>query len=512
MLSLTAFADELEREKARQRTYDAMLRKARLGHVTGGRVFGYDNVRQDTGGVRRVINDAEAAVVREIFTRCARGQGRRVIALALNAAGSPSPRSQQARPQGWCSSSVREVLHRPLYRGEIVWNKTRKRNTWGQQEPQNRPESEWLRLPAPDLRIVTDETWDAAHERLQASRGTYLRHTDGRVWGKPTDGLESKYLLRTGLAQCAVCGGGLYVTSRSHGRQRAFFYACTTFHRKGHTVCANNRQIAMEAADWAVMEAVQDELLDPGVVAQAVWEAAGTLVQAPPDFTARLEALVAREATLTAITGRLTAAISAGGELTPLVTELKAREQERERLQTERRQIETIAHATPDDFTEVERVLLERVKDWRAAANPNIAQARQVLRKLLRGRVLITPKPDGTCELSGQADYGKLFSGIPLACEITGRGDTRSLFLSLKTLDWRPDDELRAKAVDHLAPQAAAGGHERRKCHAHLPTFRHFPKNVLQVAAVSGARRYRIGGPGPGAAPLPTGDAVRGRE
>ena len=29
MLSLTAFADELEREKARQRTYDAMLRKAR---------------------------------------------------------------------------------------------------------------------------------------------------------------------------------------------------------------------------------------------------------------------------------------------------------------------------------------------------------------------------------------------------------------------------------------------------------------------------------------------------
>ena len=44
MLSLTAFADELEREKARQRTYDAMLRKASAGHVTGGACFGYDNV------------------------------------------------------------------------------------------------------------------------------------------------------------------------------------------------------------------------------------------------------------------------------------------------------------------------------------------------------------------------------------------------------------------------------------------------------------------------------------
>jgi len=43
LLSVTAFADKLEREKARQRTHDAMLRKARAGHVTGGRVYGYDN-------------------------------------------------------------------------------------------------------------------------------------------------------------------------------------------------------------------------------------------------------------------------------------------------------------------------------------------------------------------------------------------------------------------------------------------------------------------------------------
>ena len=44
MLSLTAFADELEREKARQRVTDAMLRKARAGHVCGGQCFGYRNV------------------------------------------------------------------------------------------------------------------------------------------------------------------------------------------------------------------------------------------------------------------------------------------------------------------------------------------------------------------------------------------------------------------------------------------------------------------------------------
>jgi site-specific DNA recombinase len=78
MLSLTAFADELEREKARQRTYDAMQRKARAGHVTGGRVFGYDNVeitRSDgqRSHVERRINETEAEVVRRIFRMCSDG-------------------------------------------------------------------------------------------------------------------------------------------------------------------------------------------------------------------------------------------------------------------------------------------------------------------------------------------------------------------------------------------------------------------------------------------------------
>src|SRR3954454_2972742 len=80
MLSLTAFADELEREKARQRTYDAMVRKARAGHVTGGRVFGYDNVEiMGVDGKRshvvRQVNDEQAAIVRRIFEMSASGHG-----------------------------------------------------------------------------------------------------------------------------------------------------------------------------------------------------------------------------------------------------------------------------------------------------------------------------------------------------------------------------------------------------------------------------------------------------
>src|SRR5690606_4415169 len=130
LLSVTAFADELEREKARQRTYDALLRKAKAGHVTGGRVFGYDNVDVlnpdgSRAHVERRINEAEAAVVRAIFQRYADGYGFTSIAKQLNAEGALSPRAQQGRPHGWVSSSIREVLHRELYHGRIVWGATK---------------------------------------------------------------------------------------------------------------------------------------------------------------------------------------------------------------------------------------------------------------------------------------------------------------------------------------------------------------------------------------------------
>ena len=91
--------------------------------MAGGTIFGYDNTGPK-GQRTRCINEAEAAVVRSIYERFATGEGLRTIALALNRSGALSPRAQQGRPNGWSASSVREVLHRPLYRGEVVFGKT----------------------------------------------------------------------------------------------------------------------------------------------------------------------------------------------------------------------------------------------------------------------------------------------------------------------------------------------------------------------------------------------------
>src|SRR5215813_14189885 len=55
-----SLAASFERRRARQRTYDALRRRAEAGAVTGGRVFGYRNERDGKGYVRRVIDQAEA--------------------------------------------------------------------------------------------------------------------------------------------------------------------------------------------------------------------------------------------------------------------------------------------------------------------------------------------------------------------------------------------------------------------------------------------------------------------
>lgn len=72
----------------------------------------------------------------------------------MNADQAPAPRPQHQRPAGWSPSTIYEILHRPLYRGEIVWNKTRKRDAEGKTAATARPASEWLHVDRPEFGIA----------------------------------------------------------------------------------------------------------------------------------------------------------------------------------------------------------------------------------------------------------------------------------------------------------------------------------------------------------------------
>jgi hypothetical protein len=416
MLSLTAFTDELEREKARQRTYDAMIRKARAGHVTGGRVFGYDNepVLGPDGHrshVERRINEREAAVVRRIFELCASDHGVRAIAKLLNGTGEPAPRAQQGRPVAWSQSSVWECLRRPLYRGEVVWNQTRKRDRWGQkQQQQPRESAEWIRLDRPHLRIVSEHIWRAAHARLDGAREDYVRRNAGRTWGRPTDGTESKYLL-TGLAQCGLCHGGLFVHSRAHGTRRGFFYACTSYHLRGREVCDNRQLLPMDATNRSVLDTFREDLLNPLVIERALSKLEDRL--AVPADEVRVSALASERQRIQGEIARLTAALAAGGGLASIVGAIREREQRLETIADELQQSSAAADALSLPLDVIMPEVRLRLSDWQAVLVEESTQARQMLRTLLRGRLVFTPDLEQhACDFVGEGDRSEVFRGL----------------------------------------------------------------------------------------------------
>jgi DNA invertase Pin-like site-specific DNA recombinase len=336
LMSVTAFADELEREKARQRVYDAMTRKARAGHVTGGRVFGYNNLEVlgasgQRSHVERRINENEAIVVRHIFEMCAAGAGLTRTAKALNEEHLPAPRPQLGRPIGWAHTSVREVLFRELYRGVIVWNQTRKRDRWGQKNQHPRPEVDWMRVPAPHLQIVSEELWRAAHARRDVRR---RRTADqAKAVAVQSRDVEARYLL-TGFGRCGICGGGWLGHSRDHGRARVKFYGCATHAKRGARVCQNGMVARTDAIDREVLATLTEDVLRPTVIDRAIAIALEDLAPAESDRARRqLEAELRK---VTDECERLSQAIGRGGRLTPLLDRLTRQDARAEVLRAER--------------------------------------------------------------------------------------------------------------------------------------------------------------------------------
>ena len=426
LLSVSAFADEVERQRASQRTADAMRRKAESGHVTGGRVFGYDNrdVYADTLGadgrrkrlhVERIINDDEAAVVRRIFEFCAAGKGVRSIAIALNDVGALAPHPRRiGRHRSWAPSSVREILYRDLYRGVVTWNKTKKRDAWGIKKYLDRPEAEWLRAESPALRIVPEDLWTKAHARLEAFRAAYIRTNGGKLIGRPSAGVESRYLL-TGFATCGACGGGMMIRTRDWKTRRLPFYVCANYHHRGKTVCKNGLEIRMASADNAVLETVSADLLQPAVIEAAIDRALSILRPDPATAEAERRRLAADLTDVGREVERLTQAIVQGGELAPLVEALKAREEHRDAIRAELASLDGRRRLTDLDAGRLASKAEKRLEEWRGLLGRQPVQARQILGKLLVGRITFTPGEDAEGRFyafEGEGALGRLLTGV----------------------------------------------------------------------------------------------------
>ena len=161
-------------------------------------------------------------VVRRVFEMSARGHGFRDIAKTLTRMRCPSPRAQQGRPRGGRRHRFEKCCTGRAYRGIRVWNKTKKRDGWGQKRRSNRSPDEWLEVPARVSRIVSDALWWDVHERMKIVRAGYERWRDGDTTAAP-DWSRCSSVFLSGLSPvCSLRARSMQVSLDVPGSERRF--------------------------------------------------------------------------------------------------------------------------------------------------------------------------------------------------------------------------------------------------------------------------------------------------
>ncbi len=253
-----------------EKTRRGQLGRVLKGNVAGGLAYGYRVVAtSDGGGGARQIEPEEALVVERIFREFAAGRSPEAIAKKLNREGVRGPVGRL-----WSNTTLRGqtrrgtgLLNNALYRGVLEWNRYSylKDPRTGKRVARPNPPERWERRDVPELRIVSDELWQAVKERQQSvtvRSGWQATHAaDGGGAANPLNAAHRPRFLLSGLICCGMCAGGYTIT----GKDR---YGCATRRQKG--ACDNGRTITRQQVESRVLEGLKERLLAPDLVAEFV--------------------------------------------------------------------------------------------------------------------------------------------------------------------------------------------------------------------------------------------------
>ena len=264
-----------------QKTHRGLEGRIKAGKSAGGLSFGYRVVRELTANGtlstgERAIDDAEAAIVRRVFTLYVGGMSPRSIAKTLQLEGVRGPRDGHWTASLILGNAEREtgILRNRLYIGQSVWNRQRflKDPKTGNRVARPNPRDQWVVEPVPTLRIIGDDLWQAAQSRLQIMRATVLPAADDVDDEQEHQQRRSSIGARlsrahrpvwplSGLIKCGVCDGPLTVMGK--GR-----LGCANHHAR--SICTNNRTILHDALQGQIFEGLKQRLLAPELVEQFV--------------------------------------------------------------------------------------------------------------------------------------------------------------------------------------------------------------------------------------------------
>ncbi|WP_376753431.1 zinc ribbon domain-containing protein [Candidatus Nitrospira allomarina] len=218
---------------------------------------------------------------------------------------------------------------------------------------------------------------------------------------------DSKYLL-TGLMKCGICGGGMGAITRERKRTGSKFYGCTYYQKRGKAICTIKLAIQQEILDRVILNAI-NQVLDEQLIKDVVDKALTQLRSGKTEGADRQGTLEKELSLLETKVQRIIDAIAAGQPHESLVARLKTEEDQKKVLL---RELEILNLSKKNvvylDEAKVKQDLRKRVKNMKGVLGRHPAQARQVLRKLLNGRITCTPVMVGESDgyqVTGQGNY-----------------------------------------------------------------------------------------------------------
>ena len=228
-------------------TLRGLVARFREGGTPGGKIpYGYRKLLEGGEGESRLIarrqrhsrafgerarwvpgDPLEVRVIQRLFERYASGRHSMLtLCEDLNSEGIPSPSGSD-----WNRFSLRTLLRNPVYKGDLVWNRTTQAKFFRFAEGEIRevekgrlrgknPESDWLVVPGSHEPLVSAQLWAAVNARLDTQA---LRNGGARRSRTP-------YAL-SGLVRCGNCGAPMNGEVCRSGKYRYPKYVCASWGR-----------------------------------------------------------------------------------------------------------------------------------------------------------------------------------------------------------------------------------------------------------------------------------------
>lgn len=259
MMFIKFWGNNNESRKTANRVFAARKVLTEAGVWTGGTVpYGY--TLEPTGEINKkgkVVNDLvrepkESAVVKEIYHKLIYDNFTlNGIMEELNSRGMKTKKGCK-----WNTSTIKNIIKNPIYKGYIAFNKTTQQ---GEEHQKATDRNQWIfaKERNPNYVIVSESEWEIAQDILAKKSRVYQANL--RV---TTDKTYKSQLLLAGLLECGHCGTTIspavssqWTSEKKDKKTYIEYYRCN-LRAKGAKQCKSKSYISAKKLEKAVMEQI----------------------------------------------------------------------------------------------------------------------------------------------------------------------------------------------------------------------------------------------------------------